>query len=341
MLRPSRLRPASAAIVMALGIFALAAARRLPLSGAALSRSLAIALLILWAIIAFEHLWAWLAGGLHRLIHDPRRAFVSGTWVAATAVTGELLARTFPQQLAAPLALGVVAILLWIVHFRLSFAGLRAIAGPACMSASGTVLLPTVAMQSLVLLGQAIAGASVPAWLDVGLIAAGYVYYAAGLVLVVRRYALQRGWHLAGDWDDANCILHGALSISGLAGVATGALSPPALWVSWLGAAALFVIVEGVEFARMAQRLRHFGLRYGVLTYYAPQWTRNFTVGMFYAFSVAVHGDRVASSVPAVPGLLPVLEAIVGYGQYVVLLLLVIETGLLAAHFLARWVHSR
>lgn len=341
MMRPSRLRPASAAIVMALGIFALAAARRLPVSGAALSRNLAIALLILWAIIALEHLWAWLAGGLHRLVHDPKLAFVSGTWVAATAVTGELLARTFPQQLVAPLTLGVVAILLWIVHLRLSYTGLRAIAGPACMSASGAVLLPTVATQSLVLLGQAIAGADVPAWLNAGLITAGYVYYAAGLVLVVRRYALQRGWHLAGDWDDANCILHGALSISGLAAIATGALSPPALWASWLGAAALFVIVESMEFARMAQRLRHFGLRYGVLTYYAPQWARNFTVGMFYAFSVAVYGDRAASSVPAVPGLAPVLDAIVGYGQYIVLLLLVVETGLLAAHFLARWVHSR
>src|SRR3546814_9984150 len=54
------------------------------------------------------------------------------------------------------------------------------------------------------------------------LVALGYVLYALGAALVLRRYLRQRGWRLAEDWENPNCILHGAMSITGLAAVMSG-----------------------------------------------------------------------------------------------------------------------
>src|SRR3546814_6209790 len=56
------------------------------------------------------------------------------------------------------------------------------------------------------------------------LVALGYVFYAIGAALVLRRYLRQPGWRLAEDWENPNCILHGAMSITGLAAVMSGAV---------------------------------------------------------------------------------------------------------------------
>ena len=58
--------------------------------------------------------------------------------------------------------------------------------------------------------------------------------YAIGLGLILRRYVGGETWRLADDWDNKNCILHGALSISGLAAVVSDHFSAQALLVFWL-----------------------------------------------------------------------------------------------------------
>ncbi|OZS41212.1 hypothetical protein, partial [Photobacterium sanguinicancri] len=53
------------------------------------------------------------------------------------------------------------------------------------------------------------------------------------------------------------------------------------------------------------------------------QWTRNFTFGMFYAFSFELHQQLAGHGL-----YLPLLDAVVHWGQYAVLALLLIEITL-------------
>ena len=328
MQRPICLAPASGAMPMALGIFALAAAPRLPALGAVLPRIVAGFLVLLWVGMALAFV-AQREAGRQRFARDPVEGFAVGTWVAASAVTAELLLKALPSLRGLALALGAAALLLWLWYSRLVVAGVRALVRTTPLSANGSVLLPAVATQSLLLF--AAAAGRVPRGPAAAALALGYALYAIGLRFVVRRYRRQAHWGLARDWDDSNCIVHGALSISGLAGIASAAAPPASSVATWIAAALLLVIVEGLEFARMAQRLRLFGLRRGVLVYYVPQWARNFTLGMFYAFSAALQADPAACAMLAALGLARALAEIVAWGAWIVLLLLLAELGLLAA----------
>lgn len=324
---PRPLPPSSGAVVMALAIFALAAAPRLPAFGAGMALAIAWLLLPTWLFMALT----FLAEGHAARGRDPVEALAVGTWVAGTAVSAELLLRTLPFLHVPALALGAIALGLWLWYLGLAWAGLRAVAGPASGAATGVVLLPAVATQSLLLLGHALVGQRLPHAPALALIALGYGLYAVGAVLILRRYLRQPHWRLAGDWDDTNCIVHGALSISGLAGTVTGVLPTGAVLATWVAAAVLFVVVEGLEFARMAQRLRRLGLRRAVLVYDVPQWARNFTVGMFYAFCVALQADAPARAALATLGLDRLLAWLVAGGAWVVLLLLIVEAALMLA----------
>jgi hypothetical protein len=64
-----------------------------------------------------------------------------------------------------------------------------------------------------------------------------------------------------------------------------------------------------------------------VLTYHVSQWARNFTFGMFYAFTLALY-TAGAGARPPHP-VLALQQVILRYGQYAVLSLLVIESALL------------
>jgi hypothetical protein len=129
--------------------------------------------------------------------------------------------------------------------------------------------------------------------------------------------------HRVPSGNRAACILHGALSISGLAVVTTGALPRQVAVITWLWAAAMFLPVEGIEAARLVARQRTYGWRRGIFTDHVSQWARTFTFGMFYAFTLALH-----SHVAATGDLARVWGGIVQYGQYLVLALLLLETGL-------------
>ena len=66
-----------------------------------------------------------------------------------------------------------------------------------------------------------------------------------------------------------------------------------------------------------------------MFTYHVSQWARNFTFGMFYAFTLYLH-----RSLPAAGGIAQLSTAwslVANYGQYVVLALLLVEVGLFTA----------
>ena len=88
----------------------------------------------------------------------------------------------------------------------------------------------------------------------------------------------------------------------------------------------MFVVVETVELLRMAVRMRVCGARAAILTYSASQWARNFTFGMFYAFTAADHARFGAR--PDLGWIGPLQAPVLAIGAYVVLALLIAEAAL-------------
>jgi hypothetical protein len=286
-----------------------------------------LAVLVLWALLALGFAAAWRKGENPRL-RPPMARVAVGTWIAGTAVTAALVAAAVPGWRLLAALLAAVALALWPWYLRLLAAAVRQVAGDARQPVTGSILLATVATQSTALLCATFTRPPVLPELMAALTALGAALYLAGLALIARSWRNAPHWRLDEDWDNGNCILHGAVSITGLAAVLSGAVPAPACLALWLFAAAMFAIIESVEIARLALRLWHHGWRRGVLCYDTSQWARNFTFGMFYALTRSCLAAFGASSVTAVATL---QRWIAAGGPYVVLVLLLIELALLVA----------
>jgi hypothetical protein len=255
--------------------------------------------------------------------------FAIGTWVAGTTVTASLVNSSIAEWRALAVTLDLAALFMWVWYIWLITRKFRDIArGVVKSRVTGRILLSTVSTQALLVAAEQIFPGQTAPWLSLGLIGLGLLYYVAGLALIVRRYVQQKGWRLADDWDNTNCIVHGAMSITGLASVQSGVVPLWLLVAMWLWAALMLVGVEAIEAARMWVRVRGYGWQRGVLTYNVSQWARNFTFGMFYTFSLHLWAVLDAAASPSAAWLVAVLEGVVVWGPWVVLLFLLAETGL-------------
>lgn len=319
---------AAGAIVMAAGIFGLASFQAIPLLPASAMQPFAIGLLVVWGCIAASYAVCGLQGRMATHTAAPMDGLAVGTWVAGTAVMARMILQGVPGWRGAALALALVALALWLWYLGIALRGFRAVmASPARLRVTGRILLSTVSTQSLALLAWHLwPGAD---WLRApvaGLIVLGYLFYAAGFALIVQRYLRERQWTLADDWDNTNCILHGAMSISGLAIAYTGVLPEWLGIATWLYVLVVLIAVEAVEIARMVQRIGRYGLHRGVFTYHVSQWSRNFTFGMFYAFTLAL--APAFASHPALSPFAAFAGGLFAWGPYLVLFFLLAELGL-------------
>src|SRR5690348_14919536 len=317
--------PGAGAVVMACGIFALAALPALP-GGALLRQPLALAVLVLWALLALRFAAGWRKGDPR--LGPPLARVAVGTWIAGTAVTAALVAAALPGWTLPAALLVAIVLALWPWYLRLLAAAVRQVAGDARQKVTGSILLVTVATQATALLCAVFTRPPALPHLMAALVALGGAFYLAGATLIARAWRNAPRWRLDEDWDNGNCILHGAVSITGLAAILSGAMPQPACLALWLFAAAMFAMIESVELARLVLRARHHGWRGGVLCYDTSQWARNFTFGMFYAVTRNYLATFGAPSITAVAML---QRWIAAGGQYVVLVLLLVELGLLVA----------
>ncbi len=226
-----------------------------------------------------------------------------------------------------------------MVHAE-SLAKSRSLLARRELRSNGIILLSTVATQAVALMSLRLYPA-MPAmqWFAVALMSLGGACYLLGLFLILRRYATDAGWRLAEDWDNSNCILHGALSITGLTAIVSGTLDTWAVTQLWVCAGIAFILVESIEAARAVARLRALGWRHGILVYDVSQWARNFTFGMFYAFTLAF-AERfdIGRHHPVVSEL---RDQVVGVGPYVVLFFLLAELLLMLLSFRGKVLGAR
>lgn len=320
----------SGAIIMAGGIFGAVALQAIP-QGPLLTKPLAAVLALGWLAIAGLILLGAAREGFAAHTGPLVGSFAIGTWVAASAVVARMTMLAMPDAPFPAQVMFVVGSAVWLWFVPRALRNLRRIAGapPGATRPTGIILLTTVATQAVALPALRLFPASAPVRAAaVALLLFGLLCYIVGAVLIVRRYVAGPRWQLATDWDNTNCILHGALSITGLAAVVGGVFGGAVLMPFWAGVLAVFAAVETVELARLAARWRLLGWREAVLVYDVSQWARNFTFGMFYAFTAAL--TRRFALAESHPTLAALAGAILAYGQYVVLLLLLAELGLMA-----------
>lgn len=316
----------SGAIVMAGGIFINGAIVHFPLLNTELGRSFAVILFVFFLFIASSYLVDAVQKRAFKIhFADRVGCFAVGTWIAGTSVCGVALCQRLPgwKPLIQVLVIGNIGLWLYLVY-RAGGNFLHFFSTKAWRKVHGVLFLSTVSTQSLVIVWKAAFGDSsgyrlVAPWL----ILVGVIFYFVSFYLVARRYASEgANVDLDKGWFNTNCITHGAMSITGLACAVSGVVPSDLTLLIWLWAVSWFVIIEFIEIARAVKRTRIYGFAEGLLVYDPTQWSRNFTFGMLYAFTL---NFDPAKSVAAGSFLLRLHEAVLRYFAWVVLIFLVLE----------------
>ena len=316
----------SASMVMGIGIFASFALRKLPAHSLLIGKLIMVGLFVVWLVIMWSHVRSILDGKFYRFHYKPiLNRFALGTWVAGTAVLADLSVRVFPNIVWLGRSLALVALALYVPYIIVALLGYVGLwRHPLKQQSVGVILLAAVATQATyIALRMAFTSNTAVQLIEPALSVLGVVLICSGLVLIALRYRDVKVHDLALQWDDTNCIIHGAVSITGLALVLAGKYSTTVLLCVWYIAFILFIAVEVVEAIRAIQRVTRYGIRKGIALYNTAQWARDFTYGMFYAFSL-----ELSLGLAGHMNSHPQLQFVVRYGQYVVLAIVLIEVVL-------------
>lgn len=319
-IRRNTLSTASGAIIMATGIFISGAFHYFPEMNAVLGKTAALALFLLW----FWFMVLYIKEMTHkdereRHVDHPIRSFAVGTWIASTSVCGTVLYHRVPELKGIAEGMAVVDAALWLFFFFLCLKNFaKVFAKGLYRNVHGIVLLSTVGTQSIVIFYSALFKSFVPHTFVEVFLAIGVIFYGIGFILILKRYFPYRSIDMTRNWTNTNCIMHGAMSITGLAGILSHAIPLKMVFWIWVWALVWFVIIELCEIYRAVVRVKTFGLFKGVATYDVSQWARNFTFGMFFAFTMNVE-------LPSGGFFRGVQAFILSYGAWVILLLLLNE----------------
>ena len=316
----------SGAIVMGIGIFINGAIVHFPLLNKEFARPLTLILFLLFLFIAYSYIVDVVKGRAFKMhFANPIGSFAIGTWIAGASVCGIALCQRLPDWKLLVQILIIGNISLWFYFIYRSFRNFFVLfSGQSWRNVHGVLFLSTVSTQSLVIVWKAAFGTSffyrlVAPWM----IVLGVFFYLISFYLIMRRYSHEgKGIDLDKGWFNTNCIIHGAMSITGLASAVCGVVSANLILLIWLWVIFWFVVVEVVEIARAVKRTRLYGFVDGLLVYDPTQWSRNFTFGMLYAFTL---NFDLANSVAANSFLQVFHDGILDYFARAVLLLLLVE----------------
>lgn len=283
-------------------------------------------ILALWISYWFSILSSIILGKWKELHYfNPINRFGIGTWVAATSISGILIAKHFPQIEFIAQALAFLNAALWLFYIVISVNALIMIKKTGLTNnVHGILLLTTVSTQSIILMFHTVFE-KIPHLFTTGLLTVGFIFYLLSLLLILKRYTAST-WSVERDWNNTNCILHGALSISGMASIVSGVANESSQLFLWISTALVFLIVEAIELYRLFRLVKNVGWRKGVGRYDVSQWSRVFTFAMFYTFTV---------SIPAANQAVSGIQGFVGQvGVWVILVLVFIEVIVVLQHFL-------
>ncbi|MCM3569276.1 hypothetical protein [Neobacillus mesonae] len=250
---------------------------------------------------------------------NPINRFGMGTWVAGTSISGVLFFKQFSQWGIISEIIAFINIILWGIYIAISLKTFVEIfQTKSYRNVHGILLLTTVSTQSIVLLVNTVFK-GLPSFANLSLLIIGFCLYLVCVFFILNRY-FHRSWSIEMDWNNTNCILHGALSITGVACIASGNVHIDLIRFIWRAAFILLLLVESIEGYRLFRRINRFGFKNAIFIYDVSQWSRVFTFAMFYTFTALFHGHLFIGSI--------VIDTILKAGVWVILLLLIIELTL-------------
>jgi hypothetical protein len=241
--------------------------------------------LLLWGYFSFSFFISGFNIKKFKQLHytNPVNRFGIGTWVAGTSLCGILLYEQLVKWEYVAIIISYLNLFLWFVFIIIALKGFIEIHKTNQFpKVHGILLLTTVSTQSIVILFNTIYH-QVPALFDIALISFGICLYLISLFFIIKRYC-RHTWTIENDWNNTNCILHGAISITGLACIVSDAVSQTVILFIWFCTVTILLFVEVVEGYRLITRIKLYGVKKAIFTYNVTQWSRVFTFSMFYTF---------------------------------------------------------
>lgn len=311
---------------MANGIFLIGAVDAFPFLDTHIGKYLAFFLLVAWVIIYKDlSIQFFHRDFLIPFIQNPVNSFVIGTWIAGVSVLCNVFLKYFPEIALMTQAMAILNTFLWLFFLANCLYNFKQLFfEQKDYPVQGAILLSTVGTQSIIVLLNNVFF-QFPVYFSEAIILLGLIFYLAGVILIGNRYIRKHNWSLADDWANTNCIIHGALSITGLAIVTTNTFTPLLVTYFWILVFLLLVIVEIIELVRVFLRVKKYGRNQGILTYNVTQWSRNFTFGMFYTFSLVMQKNPYY---PISESLYNFQKGFMAFWAWIVLFSLLIQIGL-------------
>ncbi|MBR7553073.1 hypothetical protein ACFFJI_08985 [Allobacillus sp. GCM10007491] len=222
-----------------------------------------------------------------RHLESPITSFGIGTWIASISL-GNVLISVYQSNAITIVFYSLNIGLLWTGYITWLFRNYSIILNrfnEYIDKFQGGLLLSTVGTQSVVISGYFVFEEQFPAPLARTLIWFGLLLYIGNLILILYRYVKLPIREIIDHWTNSNCIIHGALSITGVAiSFAYPEISLLHYFV-WGLALFFFILVEWIELLRGFSRYRKYGWNEGFMVYSPSQWSRIFTFAMFLYFT--------------------------------------------------------
>ncbi|MCW8399127.1 hypothetical protein OQJ26_10020 [Legionella sp. PATHC038] len=304
-------------IVMAIGIATFDVLPQFQLVTPLVKRLIILELLVIELYLICFFVKCSMAGQFNLFTTSAINQFGIGTWVAGSSVLTLLFLQEFPSWDLVIWLCAFCALFFWPIYLVISLINLQRIFFKKIKIHTGNILLLTVSTQALALLTHSLFASVMPILISQVLIILGYFFYAIGIMIVGKYLLSCSKKRLLLGWSNGNSIIHGALSISGLASTATHALDDRVILNTWILATSLLFLVEGMSFIKMYHRVKIAGFIDGIFVYNLSQWTRIFTLGMYYSFSFALYKQHVGNKF--------IVQTVLMYGKYIVLILLLFE----------------
>ena len=312
------------AIVMAFGIFTRGVLANFFGPNFLFEQEIGLIVVSLWICFAFS-IFKSLLDKKFKEVHfsNPINRFGIGTWVAGTSISIILLSNTITHWTIIAKAFSYLNFIFWLVYVLICIRTFFEIVKTKhSKTVHGVILLTTVSTQSIVLLNSSVNSES-PQVINLILILIGLCFYFISTIFIVQRYFTQK-WQVEHDWTNTNCILHGALSITGLAGLFSHTISLSVLTFIWICAILVFLLIEVIEIYRLIKRIKLFGFKNGIWIYHVSQWSRIFTFCMLFTFSKLLETH--------LKGLLWLDKIIINSGIWVILSLIIVQCYLWMNH---------
>ncbi|KHD86074.1 hypothetical protein NG54_05515 [Heyndrickxia ginsengihumi] len=317
------------AVVMALGILICGVIHRLGIANDLIGWLLTACLLSILFFLIIVYIGDLVTRDFYHFhLKDPVHSFAIGTLVAGTSITIITIKTELARLVMFTYFLYIIACFLWIIYIMLAIRNYLLFFKKVDLmrNAHGILLLTCVSTQSLVIAGNVIFSTDFPKVLSEVLITAGMILYLYNVTIIIMRVIKINLFSLDKEWQNTNCIIHGAVSITGLAMLMSRSFSSMFVYFIWILTCFLFLLVESAEILRAIQRIGRYGWRNGIACYQPSQWVRNFTFGMFFTFTAQISFDT--------PFIIVMKQYFVKIGIGFVLFLFLFEMSLFMTQFI-------